>query len=80
MILKLTLVRQQRGWSKARLARTAGLDQSLVSKVESGRIRPYPSQLTRIAEALSWPVDTADELLCWVTMHAANDDDTPVAA
>jgi transcriptional regulator with XRE-family HTH domain len=39
-------------WTKARLARAAGLDQSLVGKIEAGRVVPYPCELERLAAAL----------------------------
>ncbi len=57
-MLRLTRERERRGWSKAALARSASLDQALMSKIESGRVRPYPAELQRLAEALGWP--TAD--------------------
>lgn len=51
-MVNLTIERQRHGWSKAELARRAHLDQGLVSKIESGRVRPYPSELRRLARAL----------------------------
>lgn len=59
----LTRERIKRGLSKAGLARAARLDQALISKIEAGRVRPYPSQLSRLAEALGWPDNAAEKLL-----------------
>lgn len=61
--LRLTHERLQRGWSKAHLARRARLDQALVSKFESGRAKPYPRELRRLAHALGLPADQAHNLL-----------------
>ena len=62
-MLRLSRERERRGWSKARLARTAHIDQALLSKLESGRVRPYPPELRRLAKALGLPRDCAEELL-----------------
>lgn len=61
--IRLTAEREAKGLSKAALARAACLDQALVSKIESGRVRPYPRELVRIAEALGWPTQDAETLL-----------------
>ncbi len=53
-MLRLTYLRQDLGMSQAELARRAGLHHSTVSIVESGRLRPYPSQLEKISEALCY--------------------------
>jgi len=34
-----------------------------MSRIEGGWLRPYPNQLKRLAKALDWPVETADQLL-----------------
>ena len=62
-MLRLTKERERRGWSKAALARSASLDQALMSKIESGRVRPYPTELRRLAEALNWPTGDVARLL-----------------
>jgi transcriptional regulator with XRE-family HTH domain len=62
-MLKLTAERIQRGWSKAELARRARLDQALVSKIEGQRVRPYPTELRRLARALGVRADDAPRLL-----------------
>jgi transcriptional regulator with XRE-family HTH domain len=62
-VLRLTAERVSRGWSKARLARRAHLDQATLSKIEAGRFRPYPRELVRLARALNLPSAEADRLL-----------------
>lgn len=56
-MLKLSAERMRRGWSKAELARRAKLDQGTMSKIELGRVIPYPVQLVRVASALKMPAD-----------------------
>ena len=62
-MLWLTVERQRRGLSKAALARKAKLDQGLISKIESGRVRPYPAELRRLVKAVDWPREEAQRLL-----------------
>lgn len=62
-MVNLTIERQRHGWSKAELARRARLDQGLVSKIESGRVRPYPGELRRLARALGVMRGNAEWLL-----------------
>ena len=52
MKLKLTELREARGWSRAELARHAGMHASDVGKIELGRMAPYPVQLLKLAKAL----------------------------
>ena len=61
--IRLTAEREANGLSKAALARAARHDQALISKIESGRVKPYPSELGRIADALGWPRQDAESLL-----------------
>jgi len=61
--LRLTIERERMGLSKAKLSRKADLDQSSVSKIEAGLIKPYPKQLERLANALDLPNHKADLLL-----------------
>jgi transcriptional regulator with XRE-family HTH domain len=53
-VLQLTALRRASGISQAELARRAGLHNSTVSLVESGRLRPYPSQLRKLAMGLDF--------------------------
>jgi len=62
-MLRVTVERERRGWPKRELAQRAHLDQSLIGRVESGRMKPYPGQLSRIARALKSPVRNAAALL-----------------
>ena len=53
-MIELTYARVRLGWSKAQLARESKVDQSLISRFESGFAKPYPVQAARIADALGW--------------------------
>jgi len=61
-MLRITYERLKLGWSKATLARKAQMDQSLVSKLETGRFKPYPAQLRRLAIALRFPEGESKKL------------------
>ena len=58
-MLRLTHEREKRGWSKAKLARRADLDQGIQCKIENRRVNPYPVELRRVARALGWREDPA---------------------
>jgi transcriptional regulator with XRE-family HTH domain len=60
---RLTLARKVRGWSKAELARRAGLHPSQVGQFERGRLVPYAGQLAKLAGALDWPGAEAERLM-----------------
>ena len=60
---RITAHREQRGWSRAELARRAGLHPSQVGQIEAGRFIPYPSQLSRLAAALGLSETDAAGLL-----------------
>ncbi len=62
-MLKLTVERERRGWSKSELARRARLEQGLIGKFEAGRIKPYPKQIERVARALGIAPERAETLL-----------------
>ena len=49
--------------SQAQLARDTGLNAGSISQIELGRLKPYESQLEKIATALGHPVGNADGLL-----------------
>lgn len=53
----ITKLRQERGWSRAELARQARLNSSTVGQIESGRLKPYKSQLEKLATAFGVPVE-----------------------
>jgi transcriptional regulator with XRE-family HTH domain len=62
-MLKVVKLRIDLGWSQARLARAARIDQANMSRIERGLLAPYPGQLRRLARALRWPAHAAHELL-----------------
>lgn len=62
-MLVLEYLRRMRGWSKAELARRAGLNASDVSRITSGRLAPYPSQLLRLASALGQDPERSEDLV-----------------
>jgi transcriptional regulator with XRE-family HTH domain len=61
--MRLSEERALRGWSRAELARRAGINASTVGLIESGRLRPYPSQLLKLANALGISESEAHLLL-----------------
>ena len=50
----LEQVRRERGMTKAELARRAEMQQSVIGWIETGRFKPYESQLEKLAAALDW--------------------------
>jgi transcriptional regulator with XRE-family HTH domain len=50
------------GWSQSELARQAALNSATVCQIEAGRLKPYPSQLAKLARALGVP-ENPDSLL-----------------
>jgi transcriptional regulator with XRE-family HTH domain len=44
--------REELHWSQAQLAQAAGTAQSVVSRIESGRLNPTVDMLARLAEAM----------------------------
>lgn len=61
-MLRLRVERLKRGLTQARLAALAGLHPAELSRIENGKIYPYPGWRRRLAEALGWPVEQADGL------------------
>ena len=62
-MIALKARRIARKWSQARLAREAELNANTVCMVENGRLRPYQSQLNKLAHALNIPAAEAHRLL-----------------
>lgn len=62
-MLRIAEERMKRSWSKAEYARRADLNQATVFATESGRLKPWPGQLLKMATALDWPPERAQELL-----------------
>ncbi len=44
--------RRRRGWTQQQLGAIVGIQSSDISRIESGRMRPYPSQAERLARIL----------------------------
>lgn len=59
--VKMQAVREGRGLSRAKLARMAELQPTMITWIETGRFVPYPSQLERLAGVLE--VSDPEELL-----------------
>ena len=61
------VMRLERGWSQAKLAEKAGVDESTIKNVEGGRTKTtHPDTLARIARALEVDLDRG------CAMEAAN--------
>jgi transcriptional regulator with XRE-family HTH domain len=56
-MLRLKVERVKRGWTQQDLAYHARMAASDVSRIESSRLRPYPSQLARLARVLGIPAE-----------------------
>jgi len=50
--LRLKLERLQKGWNQTTLAFHAHITPAELSRIETGRLRPYPGQLDRISNVL----------------------------
>jgi len=61
-MLLVTRIRKQNGWSQSVLSHRSGVHVSTISNIERGRLIPWPGQRARIAQAVGWPADRADEL------------------
>jgi len=62
-VLKLAAERKRLGLSQLEVSRRTRMAPADVSRIESGRFRPYRGQLRRLARALGWPVTDAQKLL-----------------
>jgi len=61
-MLRLTAERKARGLSMSAFARSAEMHISSISAIETQMAKPWPGQIRKIAGALDWPLDRADEL------------------
>ena len=61
-MLVLQMERETQRLSRAALSRKAAVQPNLIGWIETGRFKPYDSQLTKIAAALDWQ-DEPDKLL-----------------
>jgi transcriptional regulator with XRE-family HTH domain len=66
-MLRLQLERQRQGLSQQKLGFRAEISPATISRIESGKIYPYPGWRKRLAKVLGWPEERADELFEEVT-------------
>jgi transcriptional regulator with XRE-family HTH domain len=60
-MLKVKAERLRRNWTQTDLGYHARITPAEISRIETGRLRPYPGQLERLAKVLN--VETTDLLL-----------------
>jgi ribosome-binding protein aMBF1 (putative translation factor) len=58
VVLRIAKERRRRGWTQTQLAAKARLSASDVSRIETGRMRPYNVQAERLARALNLRVES----------------------
>lgn len=58
---RIKLIRQVKQVSQLELARAIGIDNSRLSLIENGYVKPTSEQLDKIKAALNWPSDEAVE-------------------
>jgi transcriptional regulator with XRE-family HTH domain len=59
---RLQVERQRLCLSQFQLGKLADVHPAEISRLERGRIYPYPGWRRKLAEALGWPVERAEEL------------------
>jgi len=47
-MLKMTMVRKEKGWSQHELARRANMYNTDICKIEGGWLKPFPAQAKRL--------------------------------
>lgn len=57
-MLRMKAERLRRGWNQTVLAYRARMSGPEISRIETGRTRPYPRQLARLAKVLSLSPET----------------------
>lgn len=50
MKLRLSVERERRGWSKTRLGFECKIANSIIGKLEAGKLYPYPAYKNRLSE------------------------------
>ena len=63
MITKVRLERKKRGWKTADLAQKSGIPAPVISKLENGYERLYPTYRTKLAAAFEISEEEAQALL-----------------
>jgi transcriptional regulator with XRE-family HTH domain len=62
-MFRMTAERRRRGWTQTDLAYKAKVAISEISRIETGRAKPYPGQQARLARALQLdPATLLDEV------------------
>ena len=62
-ILRIKIERLDRGWTQTELAYFARISSADVSRIETGRMIPYPGQAQRLARALNLePAELLEEI------------------
>ena len=54
-MLRLTLEREKRGWTKFQLATKASVHPSVIGQLEAEKLHPYPSYVEKLAEVFNIP-------------------------
>jgi len=70
-VTRLKYVRLMKEWSLDKLGQEAGLGGSDLSKIERGRLIPYPSQLERLSKALGIPAERLMEEVAYKEYETA---------
>jgi transcriptional regulator with XRE-family HTH domain len=60
-MFRLTVERERRGWSKSELSRRSGVGLVEISRLEAGKIYPYPGWRQKLASALDCSQDVLFE-------------------
>jgi transcriptional regulator with XRE-family HTH domain len=59
----IAIYRKKLGWSQSELARKSGLHSTTISQIENGWLRPYPSQIKKLAKALDvFPIELQQDV------------------
>lgn len=61
-MLRLKFERLERKLSQQKLGAMANIHPSILSHLENGKIYPFRGWKERLAKALDWPIERADEL------------------
>mgnify|MGYP003381610528 CR=1 FL=1 len=62
--ITIALLRLQKGWSQAELAKRADTSQPHIARLELGRVDPQLSTVRKIAKALGVTTDTLTQAIC----------------
>ena len=76
-MLRVKAERLRRRWSQVHLAYWSGLSVADISRIETGRLRPYPGQLAKLASALEVDGGTLLDDVSEDEAHAGTDKGSP---